>query len=67
MREAFSYWREAILKEYRGLLAIGTVKFVRLSSEPSGAIIMRCHLVFDLKRNGDGSIDKFKGPLGRGP
>lgn len=24
---------------------------------------MRCHLVFDLKRNGDGSIDKFKARL----
>lgn len=58
-----AYWREAILKEYKGLLAIGTFEFIRLSDVPPSANIMRCHLVFDLKRNGDGSIDKFKARL----
>lgn len=62
MREA-ACWREAIVKEYKGLLAIGTFEFIRLSEVPSGSNIMRCHLVFDLKRNGDGSIDKFKARL----
>lgn len=52
MREG-PYWREAILKEYRGLLAIGTFEFVKLSGVPRDANVMRCHLVFDLKRNGD--------------
>lgn len=58
-----SYWKEAILKEYKGLLEIGTFEFIKRSDVPAHANIMRCHLVFALKRNQDGSIDKFKARL----
>lgn len=57
------YWMEAITKEYNGLLALGTFEFVPRATLPAYANVMRCHLVFDLKRNSDGSIDKFKARL----
>lgn len=59
-----SYWREAIAKEYyNGLLAIGAFEFVPKRTLPSRTNILRCHLVFDVKRNGDGSVEKFKARL----
>lgn len=42
---------------------MGTFEFLRRDSVPAHANIMRCHLVFDLKRKGDGSIKKFKARL----
>lgn len=42
---------------------IGTFEFVRRADVPARANIMRCHLVFDLKRNSDGTIEKFKARL----
>lgn len=57
------YWSEAIAREYSGLLAIGTFEFLPMSRLPAGANVMRCHLVFDLKRKSDGSIEKFKARL----
>lgn len=59
----WAYWREAITREYDGLLAIGTFEFVRRDSLPAQANVMRCHLVFDLKRKSDGSVEKFKARL----
>lgn len=58
-----SYWREAISKELKGLLEIGTFEFVRTVDVPNRANIMRCHYVFTVKRHADGSIEKFKARL----
>ena len=58
-----SYWREAITKEIRGLLQLGTWEYVPLSSLPPGSNIMNCHYVFTIKRRHDGSIEKFKARL----
>ena len=33
---------------------------MRESSLPKGANVMRCHMVFTVKRLADGSIEKFK-------
>ena len=44
----------------RALLDIGTFEFHRLQDIPSQANILRCHMLFTVKRNRDGSIDKFK-------
>lgn len=57
------YWREAVAKEYNGLISIGTFEFVPKSSLKAGTNVMRCHLVFDVKRQSDGSIEKFKARL----
>lgn len=57
------YWREAVAKEYNGLISIGTFEFVPRSSLREGTNVMRCHLVFDVKRQSDGSIEKFKARL----
>lgn len=57
------YWREAVAKEYNGLISIGTFEFVPRSSLKAGTNVMRCHLVFDVKRQSDGSIEKFKARL----
>lgn len=58
-----SYWREAIAKELKGLMEIGTFEFVRVTDIPSHANVMRCHFVFTVKRHSDGSIEKFKARL----
>lgn len=57
------YWREAVAKEYNGLISIGTFEFVPRSSLKAGTNVMRCHVVFDVKRQSDGSIEKFKARL----
>lgn len=58
-----SYWKDAISKELKGLLEIGTFEFVKATDVPNHANIMRCHFVFTLKRHSDGSIEKFKARL----
>lgn len=58
-REA-SYWLEAINKEINGLIQLGTFAFVKLKDIPVGSNVMRCHMVFTVKRLQDGSIEKFK-------
>lgn len=55
-----NYWKEAISKELDGLIKIGTFEFVPASTVPAGANIMRCHMVFTVKRLADGSVEKFK-------
>ena len=54
------YWYEAIMKELKGLLALNTWTTVKSSSLPSNANVMRCHFIFTVKRQRDGSLDKFK-------
>lgn len=55
-----SYWKDAISKELDGLIKIGTFEFIPASSVPGGANIMRCHMVFTVKRLADGTVEKFK-------
>ena len=54
------YWRAALVKELSGLLEKKTWHVIRLLDMPEGSNLMNCHLVFSVKRNADGSIDKFK-------
>ena len=58
-REA-SYWKEAICKELNGLLSLNAFETVKRSRIPTGANIIRCHMVFTVKRNKDGTVEKFK-------
>ena len=55
-----SYWRDALHAELRGLLELGTFEFLRLRDLPARTNLLRCHLIFTVKRKHDGSIDKFK-------
>lgn len=54
------YWKEAVDRELKGLIENKTWDVVPMSSVPPGANIMRCHMVFTVKRLSDGSIEKFK-------
>ena len=57
------YWRDAISKELNGLMTLNTWDVVTQESIPSGRNLMNCHFIFDLKRNSDGSVAKFKARL----
>ena len=54
------YWREAIAKELNGLISRDTWEVVRADSVPAKSNVMACHMVFTVKRNEDGTIEKFK-------
>jgi len=54
------YWKEAIAKELNGLIARGTWTVIRADTVPDGSNVMSCHMVFTVKRNSDGTIEKFK-------
>ena len=49
-----------MVKELKGLISNATWIVMRESSLPKGANVMRCHMVFTVKRLADGSIEKFK-------
>ena len=57
------YWKSATVLELTGLMERGCWDMVLRSSMPSGSNLMRCHIVYTVKRNADGSIDKFKARL----
>ena len=57
------HWLAAIAKELKGLIALGTWTLVLRSSIPADANVIRCHFVFALKRNFDGTVEKFKARL----
>ena len=61
--EHASYWSEAIEKELAGLIGSKTWTMVNVSDLPTSANIMHSHFVFTVKRNRDGSVDKFKARL----
>jgi len=64
MRDELSeYWKEAITKEWAGILSNNTLEFVKRRTIPSGANVMNCHFVFDCKPRPDGSVEKFKARL----
>lgn len=54
------YWKEAIHRELEGLMKNQTWDVLPLSKLPAGSNLMRCHMVFTVKRLADGSIEKFK-------
>ena len=54
------YWRAAIVAELTGLIEMKTWEVVLMTSMPDGSNLMNCHMIFSVKRNADGSIDKFK-------
>lgn len=54
------YWKEAIDRELHGLMQNRTWEVLPLSELPAGSNLMRCHMVFTVKRLADGSIEKFK-------
>ena len=58
-----AYWRDAIARELRGLIENNTWEMVRLDAIPNGSNVMHCHYIFTVKRNADGSIEKFKARL----
>lgn len=58
-----AYWREAIAKEISGLVSLNTWTVILMSAVPAGANVMGSHLVFDIKRNQLGEIEKFKARL----
>ena len=58
-----AYWRDAIANELAGLVGLKTWRIVPIASMPNGANLMNCHFVFAVKRNADGSIEKFKARL----
>ena len=51
------------MKELAGLIRLVTWTVVPLSSLPPHANLMRCHYVFTVKRQRDGSLEKFKARL----
>ena len=53
-------WREAIYKEYHSILSHDVFSVVRLNSLPSDTFVMRCHCLFSVKPNSDGSVERFK-------
>lgn len=55
-----TYWREALTKELQGLLERSTWEVIQVEKIPSGAKLLNCHVVFAVKRNADGSIERFK-------
>ena len=54
------YWYEAIMKELAGLIKLSTWTLTKLKLMPTGANVMRCHYIFSVKRQRDGSLEKFK-------
>ena len=63
LSEHAAYWIDAIARELRGLIENDTWEVVPLVSVPPGSNIMRCHFVFTVKRNADGTVEKFKARL----
>ena len=58
-----SYWKEAIDKEWTGIMSNDTLDFIPRRDVPPGANVMNCHFVFDCKPRPDGSIEKLKARL----
>jgi hypothetical protein len=54
------YWRAAFNKELQGLIERRTWMTMTMDDLPAGANLMNCHCVWTVKRNSDGSVDKFK-------
>ncbi|RPG32542.1 MAG: hypothetical protein CBB72_010845 [Muricauda sp. TMED12] len=57
------YWVAAMEKELAGLMERKVWDTVKRRSMPSGANLMNCHFVYDLKRRACGAIEKWKARL----
>ena len=57
------YWQDAMHKEIKGLMEMETWDVIQQQDVPAACNLMNCHFVYDLKRNADGSIAKFKARL----
>lgn len=53
-------WLEAIYKEYHSILSHNVFETMRRCDVPAGVDIMRCHCIFTVKANKDGSIERYK-------
>ena len=53
-------WEIAVKEEMEGLLRQGTFELVKL---PAGKRPIGCRWVFTIKRNADGSVDRYKARL----
>ena len=51
---------EQLSYELTGLIEMKTWEVVLMTDMPDGSNLMNCHMLFSVKRNADGSIDKFK-------
>ena len=58
-----TYWREALNKEYEGLMAMNTWETIKKDDVPQDATLLNCHVVWALKKKGSGEIEKFKARL----
>ena len=58
-----TYWREALNKEYEGLMAMNTWETIEKDDVPQDATLLNCHVVWALKKKGSGEIEKFKARL----
>ena len=58
--ERKEYWLEAIYKEYTSILSHDVFEIVRRIDLPADADVMRCHCIFTVKPNSDGSIERYK-------
>jgi hypothetical protein len=58
-----SYWLEAIMKEYTSILQHNVFTVVRRRDLPPYANVMHCHLIFTVKVQKDGSVERFKARL----
>ena len=54
------FWLESIYKEYYSILSHNVFRTVRRVDLPPGSDVMRCHCVFTVKSNADGSIERYK-------
>ena len=61
--ERREFWLEAICKEYTSILSHDVFTVVRLIDLPPGTDVMRCHCIFTVKSNKDGSIERYKARL----
>jgi hypothetical protein len=56
-------WEESISKEWNSLVSLNSFKVVPFSQVPPGTKQLGTKWVFKIKRNKDGSVDKFKSRL----
>ena len=53
-------WLEAIYTEYHSILSHNVFEAIRRCDVPPGVDVMRCHCIFTVKANKDGSIERYK-------
>jgi Reverse transcriptase (RNA-dependent DNA polymerase) len=56
-------WKEAINEEIKSLLAHGVWEETNMKDVPTGVVPIGCKWVFKIKRNSDGTIERYKARL----